>query len=439
MADPSMRVLIAGSGPAGLAAANRLSRDSRVDLLILEKEHEPGGLMRSVKINGFIFDWAGHIFFTSLPHIRSWVENLLGDNFHWQNRESWIFSKNTYTRYPFQANTYGLPAPVIKECLMGLIEATYRERSSPPGNFRDWILEVYGEGIARHFMFPYNTKLWARDLSRMDTSWLEGRVPKPGLRDFIDGALSPGRSDMGPNARFGYPLHGGTASLVHHLVEPIRCCFRPDRKMTRLHPRERWIETQNGERHEYDHLVYTGPLPELLGITEGLPDDIRRQGAELDHLSVCCVNVGVNRPGITHRHWIYFPEPDFIFHRVFVQGNASPFVCPPGGFSYTAEITTGPAKELNRETILETTLAGLVRAGLLEQTDDIIASGVIDIPYGYIVPAHRNAPIVDAIRSYYSHHAVSLCGRFAEWAYYNMDHAMDAGLNTAERILDSIG
>jgi len=41
---------------------------------------------------------------------------LLGDNLHWQQREAWIYSKHAYTRYPFQAATFGLPTEVVKEC-----------------------------------------------------------------------------------------------------------------------------------------------------------------------------------------------------------------------------------------------------------------------------------------------------------------------------------
>ncbi len=50
---------------------------------------------------------------------------LLGDNVHWQDREAWIYSKNVYTRYPFQGALYGLPPEVIKECLVGAIEARF--------------------------------------------------------------------------------------------------------------------------------------------------------------------------------------------------------------------------------------------------------------------------------------------------------------------------
>ena len=63
--------------------------------------------------------------FSSDPYVHQLYKLLLGDNVHWQDREAWIYSKNVYTRYPFQGALYGLPSDVIKECIVGAIEARF--------------------------------------------------------------------------------------------------------------------------------------------------------------------------------------------------------------------------------------------------------------------------------------------------------------------------
>src|SRR5437868_11189431 len=83
-----------------------------------------------------------------------------------------------------------------------------------PRNFEEFIYNVWGAGIAKHFAIPYNTKLWAVPLSEMETSWLGGRVPLPDLEEMIEGALHPVPKPMGPNARFGYVLRGGFQALM---------------------------------------------------------------------------------------------------------------------------------------------------------------------------------------------------------------------------------
>src|SRR5204862_2403004 len=43
-----------------------------------------------------------------------------------------------------------------------------------PRNFEEFIYQVWGAGIAKHFAIPYNRKLWAVPLAEMETSWLGG-------------------------------------------------------------------------------------------------------------------------------------------------------------------------------------------------------------------------------------------------------------------------
>jgi UDP-galactopyranose mutase len=422
--------IIVGAGPAGLGVANHLDRP----FLIMEKENQPGGLMRSRHMDGFTFDWAGHIFFTKIDRIARWVESLLKDNFHWQRRESWVYSKQTYTRYPFQANTYGLPSEVIKECLLGLIEATYQPNEKPPTNFREWIYHTYGEGIARHFLIPYNEKIWARDPSTMDFQWLGGRVPRPGLSEFIDGALGPGRKDMGPNARFGYPLKGGTEALVKTLTAPIQDQLLLNTHITAIDPENRTISTQSGDQYAFKNLVLTAPLTEILTMTQGVPEDVSRASRDMEKLSVLCVNIGVEQQNPTGKHWIYFPESEFLFHRIFVQGNASPWVCPDGCFSYTAEITYSETKKISFGTAGDQTIQGMIQAGLITEKDKIRVVDLIDIPIGYVIPTHNRGKSIALIRDWYRQFDIHLVGRFAEWAYYNMDHSLDAGWTKAKEI-----
>lgn len=423
-------VIVVGTGPAGLGLAAKMENPG----IVLEAESSIGGLMRSKKINGYIFDWAGHIFFTRIPRVQQLVDSISGDVFHYQDRESWVFSKHTYTRYPFQGNTFGLPVPVVKECLLGLIEATCGAASKEPGNFKEWIFDTYGEGIARHFMIPYNRKLWACDLSEMDHHWLADRVPRPSLSDFIDGALGPGRKDMGPNARFGYPLEGGMQTLADRLGAMIRHPVHTGERVISIHPADRSVTTSSGINYPYSHLVLTCPLHEAVRMTRDVPVDIGDCVSSLKHLSVLCVNVGIGRPAVTEKHWVYFPESDFLFHRVFVQGNAAPGVCPPDCFSYTAEITYSQAKKVDVKTAGDRTVDGLIKAGLMLKNDRIDVIDLIDIPVAYIVPTHNRQAAVEKVRNWFLERNIHLVGRFAEWEYYNMDHSIDAGWRLADKL-----
>jgi UDP-galactopyranose mutase len=480
-------IVVIGAGPTGLSAAYHLGTDS----LLVEQADRVGGWCRSLEDSGFTFDYAGHIMFSNDPYVHEMYRLLLGDNVHWQDREAWIYSKNVYTRYPFQGSLYGLPPAVIKECVVGAIEARFgplKARTSgakdqpadytgperrgmfepllhnssgktpngsmvrrryggperrdhngkkgPPQNFEEFIYRVWGHGIAKHFAIPYNEKLWAVPLREMETSWLGGRVPLPDLEDMIEGALSPAPKPMGPNARFGYPFRGGFQALMNGFLPHLRGELRLHTRAVRLAPSTHMVTFQDGSRVRYDHLLSTMPLPELVRLCgDEAPSHLRAAAKRLRHVSVRCVNIGVGRQNLTEKHWIYYPEQT-VFHRIFVQGNASPFCNPPGGFGLTCEITYSPTKPLPCEgdALIRKCIEDCVRVGFFNANDPIWAANQVDLPVAYVVYDHDRAANVDLIRAWMLERDIILAGRYSEWEYYNSDHAFIAGKKAAEQI-----
>jgi UDP-galactopyranose mutase len=138
---------------------------------------------------------------------------------------------------------------------------------------------------------------------------------------------------------------------------------------------------------------------------------------------------------VTDKHWIYYPE-DAVFHRIFVQGNASPYCNPPGGFGLTCEITYGPAKPLpcEGEDLIERCIADVRRVGLIRADDEIWAANAVDLPVAYVVYDHARAANVQRIREWMLAQDIVLAGRYAEWEYYNSDHAFIAGRKAAEQV-----
>ena len=479
-------VVVIGAGPTGLSAAYHLGPEA----VLLEQENRVGGWCRSIEDNGFTFDMAGHIMFSKDPYVHRLYELLLGDNVHWQDREAWIYSKEVYTRYHFQGALYGLPPTVIKECIIGAIEARFgplQPRATPsdaaetddytgperrgmfeplmkqgrtparvrplysgserrrrvahkgaPRNFEEFIYKVWGEGIARHFAIPYNQKLWAVPLAEMETSWLGGRVPLPNLEEMIEGALSPSSKPMGPNARFGYPLRGGFQALMDGFLPLLEGELRLQTRVTSVSPSRHTITLDDGSALAYAQLVNTMPLPRLVELLGSeAPPNVRKAAAALRHVSVRCVNIGVGREALTEKHWIYYPE-ETVFHRIFVQGNASPHCNPPGGFGLTCEITYSEAKPLpcDGDALVRRCIEDCHRVGIIAPEDPIWAANQVDLPVAYVVYDHERAENVDLIRAWLSSCDIVLAGRYAEWEYYNSDHAFIAGKKAAEEVLE---
>ncbi|MFN7993782.1 MAG: FAD-dependent oxidoreductase [Bryobacteraceae bacterium] len=483
--------IVIGAGPTGLSAAYHLPQDT----LLLEQNGVAGGWCRSIEKDGFTFDFAGHIMFSNDPYVHQLYRMLLGDNVHWQDREAWIYSKNVYTRYPFQGALYGLPPQVIKECIVGAVEARFgpvkpkaatngrsngqnghknghtngknhapatvcgdvkdccadgiMEAAAPlgnlhsengaqaePKNFEEFIYKVWGAGIAKHFAIPYNRKLWAVPLTEMETSWLGGRVPLPDLEEMIEGALSPVPKPMGPNSRFGYPLRGGFQALIDGWLPYLKDKLRLNSRVARVSPSKHTVTLSDGSSFRYEHLISTMPLPILIrSMGQEAPAHVREAAKALRHVSVRCINIGVGRENLTDKHWIYYPE-ETVFHRIFVQGNASPCCNPPGGFGLTCEITYSPEKPLpcDGEALVRRAIEDCHKVGIFKPEDPILTTVQCDMPYAYVVYDHGRAKSVAMIREWLAEHDILLAGRYSEWEYYNSDHAFIAGKRAAEKV-----
>ena len=462
----AVKSVVLGAGPTGLSAAYHLGEGA----LLLERLATVGGWCRSIHDRGFTFDHAGHIMFSNDPYVLKLYDMLLGPNLHWQDREAWVYSKNVYTRYPFQGALYGLPPKVIKECIVGAIEARFGSLDGAPAapcvvkpvedccadgtadvanggatagrrretrNFEEFIYQVWGKGIAKHFAIPYNKKLWTVPLTEMETSWLGGRVPLPDLEQIIEGALEPVGKPMGPNARFGYPLVGGFQALMSGFLPHIKGRIEMQAEAAQLLPREHLLVMADGSRYRYEHLVSTIPLPELVRLAGAeAPDEVKAAARALRHLSVRCVNLGVGRANITDKHWIYYPE-DTVFHRIFAQGNASPHCNPPGGFGLTCEISYSPWKPLplDGQALVERCIADCVKVGMLREDEVIVTANQVDMPYAYVLYDHARAANVALVKAWLARHDILLAGRYSEWEYYNSDHAFIAGKKAAESVL----
>ncbi len=311
---------------------------------------------------------------------------------------------------------------------------------SQPRNFEEFIYQVWGKGIAKHFAIPYNRKLWAVPLTEMETSWLGGRVPMPDLEEMIRYSLTPAAKPMGPNARFGYPLRGGFQALMEGFLPHLNDRLITEAAVERVSPSEHLLTLRDGRQFPYEVLISTMPLPVLIrSMGDEAPREVCEAVERLRYVSVRCVHLGIGREKLTEKHWIYYPE-DTVFHRIFVQGNASPHVNPPGGFGLTCEITYSPDKPLpcDGQDLIDRCIADCHTVGIFNPEDEVWSALQVDMPFAYVVYDHQRSENVQIIRDWLSEQDILLAGRYSEWEYYNSDHAFIAGRNAAEAALQRL-
>src|ERR1044072_8578745 len=258
------------------------------------------------------------------------------------DRRSGIYSHGTYTEYPFQVNTHGLPKRVIRECVMGFAATLQSDApAARDASFASWAYATFGAGICQHFMIPYNQKLFRADLETVTADGVSCSTPNPAWPAVIRGAQGQSSRRFGYNPSFLYPAEGGIDALPRAFSPHVRN-VRLGARVTAIDADRHVIRLSDGEALRYSSLVSTMPLPRLIAALAHAPDELPAGGRRLRHVSVLNLNVGFDRPSPVPYHWVYFPEPEFSFYRVGVYSNLCPASVPAGHGSFYVEISHRP-------------------------------------------------------------------------------------------------
>jgi len=431
--------VILGGGLAGLTAAYTFQRHGENHWRVYERESRVGGLARSQAVEGYLFDYGPHILFTIDAEMEALIRDLLGDNFHAQQREAWIYHQahDLYTQFPFQAHLHGLPVPIVEDCLVGLVRAVEAQARGEfePGNYEEWMRGFFGEGIAEHLMIPYAKKIWTVEPSTMDFSWIGRRVPTPQVERIVRGALTADVELVGATSKFWYPKQGGIEPLPKALGARVESMVDLGRTAVKIELPEKRVVFADGEVVPFERLVYTLPLNFIGRFIDRLPAAVERAVDGLASQGIYCVNLGVDREAVSDKHWVYFYEDVFPFHRLSFPANFSPDTAPPGKSSIATEVAFSEARPLAEDEAVEKTIEALQAANILRPDDRIDLVHTERIHPAYVIYDLDHANNVGIIRDWLKENGIWTAGRFGEWQYFNMDHSMRSGKSAAEEIL----
>jgi len=422
-------MIIIGAGLAGLSAGYHAQLGG-IDYAVYEGEGAVGGLCRSIKKDGFLFDYSGHLLHLNDPYFQDLVKRLLGDNLSIIERNAVIHSHGVFTRYPFQANLYGLPPLVVKECLLEFVKAYYGNEDLPTSRhetFREWISAKLGEGIGRHFMYPYNEKLWTVPTEGITCEWLSEYVPKPSLDDVFNGAFEDQSKVFGYNASFWYPKRGGIQALCDALAAKVSN-INLNEKAVGIDQQRKFVTFASGHQTSYKQLVNTMPLNKFVKLLSApIPDAVSVAAGKLHHNSVLIVNLGVRGDKLTDKHWIYLPEKKFTAYRVGVYSNFSPSMAPEGTTSYYIEIGYQQEWGIDKDRAVKNSVHEMVDLGLVRSLDDILVQVVADVECAYVIYDRTYQKSRKVIVDYLDSCGITSIGRYGNWKYSGMEEALMQG------------
>ncbi len=427
------KIGVLGGGLSGLSFAS-LVKSSEV----LEKETEFGGLARSIREQGYIFDLGSHIIFSNNQKILDFMLALLGENKIRHRRTTKILYNGKYVKYPFENGLGDLPLVEALGCAYDYILA--QSKNKKPKNFKEWMYCRFGKSIADKYLYPYNSKIWDYPPENMGAFWVEGRVPQPPLMDVLKAALRLGSEGYTHQLNFYYPKTGGYEALVKSLLGRIEKSrlINEFNVVSIKKEGDGWlVKNKKGKERIYDKLVSTLHIRDFIKCYEGADSEIRKTADSLRWNSMHLVMFGIKKQKLNDIHWCYIPDSKILPNRISFPSNYSPFVAPAGHSSVLAEVTFAPHGEkakLTKSEVLERTIDDLHGLGIFDRKDIVFAK-VVTSPYAYVVYDADYQENISKIYRFAESEGITLLGRFSEFKYINADKCMESAMEKAKLFL----
>lgn len=401
-----MKYLILGAGPAGLTLANMLKQAGENSFLVLEKEHEAGGLCRSIEVDGAPFDiGGGHFLDVRRPKVNEFLFRFMPEE-EWDlyDRDSRIVVRENVINHPIEANIWQMQLEDQVEYLKSIAVAGCNQGQKMPEAFVDWIYWKLGTKVAEDYMIPYNQKMFNKELNQLGTYWLE-KLPNVSFEETLLSCLTRKPYGKQPgHAQFYYPKEYGYGELWLRMADAIRGNIEYNKAVSGIDFDSRTVTTVDGAQYQADTIITTIPWVCFEHIS-GMPQELQESIRELKHSSIQTEYHAENLD--TACQWIYYPDPELSYHRILVRHN----FCPGSKGYWT---------ETNSE-----------RIHLEEPNDNFKYMNRFAYPLNTI----RKPEIMKNLLAWGKEKGVIGLGRWGEHQHYNSDATVELAMKLADEIV----
>jgi protoporphyrinogen oxidase len=407
--------LVVGAGMSGLSFACAIRDEAKKrgaalpSVRIVEKDTEPGGYCKTVKQDGFVWDYSGHFFHFKHPEIESWLKARMGDQvIRTVEKKSFIRYRGQDIDFPFQKNIHQLDKAEFIECLTDLYFKDEDQTDAPAGSFKEMVYRRLGKGISEKFLIPYNEKLYACDLGELDQEAMGRFFPKADTADIIRNMRKADNTSY--NASFTYPEGGAIEYVKAFLGELPDEVISYGEKLEGINLARQTATTTAG-KYRFKHLISSAPFNrqvEMCGLAY-----------EEDAFSwnkVLVFNLGFDKKGPDGVHWIYFPDRNLRFYRVGFYDN----ILGADRMSLYVEIGARDDENLDVEVERQRVLDDLKKESIV--TDhELVSWHTVTMNPAYVHINQRALKEFDRLKAHMTERGVHPVGRYGGWTYCSIE------------------
>jgi len=451
MSDPENDILILGGGLTGLSAGKVLACGGH-RVKVFESDSTVGGLSKTIEKDGFRFDLGGHRFFTRDEKVDNFVRSLMDGELLTVHRTSKIYMQNKFFDYPLRPLNamlgLGIPTTVKIMADYGWEKVKRLLKETDTVSLEDWVVSNFGRTMFNIYFKGYSEKVWGIDCSRISAEWVAQRIKGLSLAKAVKNAFFKFTGKDIPTLadRFIYP-ELGIGRISERLKEEIE---RDNEVFT--HTRVESINHFSGRLDSIvvkkqgltsivhgEEFISSMPITQLLRMLNPPPPaSVLEAAAKLKFRDLVVVALMIDRRRVTDQTWIYIPEQRIPFGRIHEPTNWSGKMAPEGKtiivmefFSFRGDQTWNSPDEM----LTDITIDNLEALGFINR-GEVIDSAVVRAPKAYPLFEVGYKGLCDEIYDYLGRFRnLHIAGRSGMFRYYNMDHAIESGIEAAEEII----
>ena len=449
MTTDQKNVVILGGGVAGLAMGYFLCRRGKYAVTVLEQAPTTGGLCASFEYNGFILDHGAHKLYSAIPGILEEIRALMGDRLLKLPKKNRIYLKGNLLDYPLQfGNLFqALGAGMFVNLGFGYAASMIRGMfaRTPPRSYEEYMIKYFGAPTYQLVFEPLADKVWGNP-SGLHPEMARTRVPSSNGLEVIFKLLGLKKERKDTNAEFFYYPRKGFGDWPQMLREHIESMGgkvivnagikhfeKRDHKVSSV------TSAVNGSVQNFpcDYLISSIPLSALSRYIFPDAANFSHQVDTLQFRHLLLVYLFINRPLALKDQWIFFPERDFVFSRIFEQKQMNPELGPKDQTVVCCDFTCTEDSwqwKADDAVLAQKCIKGLENAGFIkaeEVTGHLIKRTRNFYPRydtEYIEKMQRVNEQLKQVEN------LLLTGRLGMYNYNNSDHCFDMAKFISERL-----
>lgn len=421
-------LIILGIGIAGLSAAYHVSKNN-INFEIFEKKETFGGLLRSIKKNGFTFDRCTHLSFTDDDYVKSLFAKT---PFYTYNLKPKSIKGKIWSVYPIVDNLNILP---IGSRLKIIFNYLFRKRYKKVSNYYEWLLDKYGKILTTDYFLPYTTKYWVKHPSKLNTDWVGNRLPKINLWNLLKSSVGLKKKSSYYINELRYPQNGGFKSFLNSMK--IDKIIKYGHEVIKIDLKSKLIKFSNGQSYSYNKIISSLPLPEYNKLIVDLPSEISSQLKHLEWTSVFLVSIGYkikyNEPNCI---WFYIYDDSVYASRAYFTHKKSPNNAPNGygGIQFEIYFNWNDKDNYDQTELIENCVSFCTETRIFDEEYEVLSFN--KIKYANIIMNEKRELYVKNIKDYLERFDFHTIGRYGEWDYLWSDGSLLSGKEKGEQICE---